>query len=244
MMGCAAFRGFARSIARSWTRPAYFLKVDVANFFNSIDRPLSIDLSFGTGRLNSSYLLSWHGFGPSLAARRWDPYPGRDARRYVMAVSNSAYLIRSSSLEGLLLSALKFTRESRRNRIGPGISEADAMQVSWCVELAVRPGRLEDFERLTGEMVVATRAENGVLSYERFISDDGQTIYVHERYESSKAAADHLRKFAAGFSARYASMVERKRFVVFGDPSDELKTLLDIYRATYYRPFGPFPYWG
>jgi len=118
------------------------------------------------------------------------------------------------------------------------------MQVSWYVELAIRPGCLEAFAKLTEEMVAATRAENGVLSYQRFISDDRQTIYAHERYESSKAAADHLRKFAAVFGARYAGMVERKRFVVFGNPSDDLKALLDIYQVTYHRPFGPFPYWG
>jgi quinol monooxygenase YgiN len=118
------------------------------------------------------------------------------------------------------------------------------MQVSWWVELAVRPGCLEAFEHLTGEMVAATSAENGVQTYQRFISDDGLIIYAHERYESSKAAEDHLRKFAAAFGPRYASMVERRRFVVFGDPSDELRALLDIYRATYHRPFGTFPYWG
>jgi quinol monooxygenase YgiN len=118
------------------------------------------------------------------------------------------------------------------------------MRVSWWVELAVRPDRLDDFERLTGEMVSTARAEHGVLAYQRFISDDRRTVYVHERYEDSDAAVAHLRIFAATFGERYASMVERKRFVVFGDPSDELRTLLDRHGATYYRPFGRFPYWG
>lgn len=36
--------GFARSITRNWTKPAYFLKADVANFFNSIDRDILISL--------------------------------------------------------------------------------------------------------------------------------------------------------------------------------------------------------
>jgi len=40
------------------------------------------------------------------------------------------------------------------------------MQVSWWVELAIRPGRLDDFEKLTGEMVAATRTENSVLRIE------------------------------------------------------------------------------
>jgi quinol monooxygenase YgiN len=115
-----------------------------------------------------------------------------------------------------------------------------AMQVSWWVELALRPGCLEEFARLTGEMVASAQAENGVLAYQRFISEDRQTVYVHERYEDSSAAILHLRAFMATFDERHASMVERKRFLVFGEPSDELRMLLDRYGATYHRPFGPF----
>src|SRR5215471_9242316 len=92
--------------------------------------------------------------------------------------------------------------------------------------------------------VASTQAEIGVLAYQRFISADRQTVYVHERYENSDAAMAHLVKFAARFGKRYGSLVERKRFLVFGDASDGLRTLLDRYGATYCRPFGPFPYWG
>jgi len=118
------------------------------------------------------------------------------------------------------------------------------MQVSWWVELAVGPGCLDAFETLTGEMVAAAHAEAGVLAYQRFISDDRQTVHVHECYENSDAAAAHLVKFAAMFGDRYASLVERKRFIVFGEPSEALRTLLDAYGASYHRPFGPFRYWG
>ena len=80
--------------------------------------------------------------------------------------------------------------------------EVGAMQVSWSVELEIRPGCLDDFEELTGEMVAAARAESGVLGYRQFISDDRQTVYAQECYESSEAAAAHLRKFAAAFGQR------------------------------------------
>jgi quinol monooxygenase YgiN len=118
------------------------------------------------------------------------------------------------------------------------------MPVSWWVELAVRPGCLDEFEALTGEMVASTRAEGGVLAYQRFISDDRQTVHVHERYATSDAAIAHLVKFAAAFGDRYARLVERKRFVVFGEPSDALRLLLDRYGASYNRLFGSFRYWG
>ena len=50
------------------------------------------------------------------------------------------------------------------------------MQVSWWVELAVRPDCLEEFEKLTGEMVAVPRGERRVLAYQRFISADQRTI--------------------------------------------------------------------
>jgi quinol monooxygenase YgiN len=118
------------------------------------------------------------------------------------------------------------------------------MQISWWVELIVRPGCLDVFEALTGEMVASTRAESGVLAYQRFISEDRQIVYVHECYENSDAAAAHLVKFAATFGERYGRLVTRNRFVVFGDPNEALRTLLDRYGATYHRPFGAFRYWG
>jgi retron-type reverse transcriptase len=43
--GLRRVSGFARSVTRNWTRPAFFLKADVANFFNSIDRGVVVDLA-------------------------------------------------------------------------------------------------------------------------------------------------------------------------------------------------------
>jgi RNA-directed DNA polymerase len=43
--GLRRVSGFARSITRNWTRPAFFLKADVANFFNSIDRRILVGLT-------------------------------------------------------------------------------------------------------------------------------------------------------------------------------------------------------
>ena len=43
--GLRRISGFARSITQNWTQRAYFLKADVANFFNSIDHTILIDLA-------------------------------------------------------------------------------------------------------------------------------------------------------------------------------------------------------
>ncbi len=112
--------------------------------------------------------------------------------------------------------------------------------VSWEVELAVKPGQLENFRVLTSEMVEHTRGEPGVLIYERFLSDDGTVVYVYERYADSASAISHLQGFGKIFGARFVDMVERKRFTVFGIASDELKAMLDRFGATYHSPFDGF----
>lgn len=117
-------------------------------------------------------------------------------------------------------------------------------QICWHVELTIKPGQLESFRELTGEMVEATRREPGVLSYQRFISEDGKTIHVFERYTDSTAALTHLQTFAKTFAARFQQLVERKGFIVFGAPTAELKAALDGYGATYATPFGDFAYWA
>lgn len=43
--GLRRVSGHVRSITQNWTKPAYFLKADVANFFNSIDRPTVVALA-------------------------------------------------------------------------------------------------------------------------------------------------------------------------------------------------------
>jgi quinol monooxygenase YgiN len=119
-----------------------------------------------------------------------------------------------------------------------------AGEISWHVELSVKPGQLGAFRTLTGEMVVATRRERGVLSYQRFVTDDATTVHVYERYADSAAAVAHLAAFEKSFADRFSAMVERKAFMVFGDPSAELKAALDRFDAVYLKPFGDFDYWA
>lgn len=113
-------------------------------------------------------------------------------------------------------------------------------QIAWQVELAVAPGQLENFRALTEEMVAYTQAEAGALVFERYVSEDGSTVYVNERYTDSAAAVVHLRAFGERFADRFNRMVERKRFIVFGAPSDELRGILDGIGVTYMGLFAGF----
>ncbi len=105
--------------------------------------------------------------------------------------------------------------------------------ISWHVVLQIRPDRLDDFRKLTREMVESTRNEPGAICFERFIDDDRTTVHIYERYRNSQAAIAHLQEFGRRFSERFSDLVEREQFTVFGSPSHELKELLDAYKPTY-----------
>lgn len=115
------------------------------------------------------------------------------------------------------------------------IQYAPGEPVSWHVELAVVDGALQAFAALTAEMVQMSRTESGVLLYERYISSDERTIHVLERYASSEAALAHLLAFKEHFAPRFGHLIIRRKFEVFGDPSRELKLLLDGFGASYSR---------
>src|SRR5215472_17507357 len=98
-------------------------------------------------------------------------------------------------------------------------------QISWHVEHAIKPGRLESFRALTGDMVEAARRELGILSYQRFGSGDGKTVHVYERYEDSAAALTHC-NFTIWWSAN--------ALLLFGSTTTEMQAALDLFGANYF----------
>lgn len=112
--------------------------------------------------------------------------------------------------------------------------------VSWLVEVAVKPGELENFRALMEEMVESTRAEPGAVSYEWFVSDDGSVVQIYERYADSAAVLAHGATFGEKFAGRWVVAVDPIRCTVFGTPTEEAKAALSPLRPTYLRPFGGF----
>jgi quinol monooxygenase YgiN len=68
-------------------------------------------------------------------------------------------------------------------------------EISWQVEPTIEPQHFDSFCALTNEMIQSTTLEDGVLVYERFMSEDGAKIFVYERYTNSEAALSHLRNY-------------------------------------------------
>lgn len=99
--------------------------------------------------------------------------------------------------------------------------------VHWVLELAVKPGKLDGFKTLMGEMVEATQAnEPGTTHYEWFVSADEQSVHIYERYVDSAAVMVHMGTFGAKFAERFLDAVEPSRLTVYGNPNQEVMETL------------------
>jgi quinol monooxygenase YgiN len=112
--------------------------------------------------------------------------------------------------------------------------------VSWVIELAVKPGRLDSFKELMEEMVAGTSAEAETRNYEWYISNDESTVHIFEKYTDSDAMIDHVRGFMEKWAGRFTECVTPTRFTVYGDPSEAARELLAPFGGTYLRPWGGF----
>ena len=108
-------------------------------------------------------------------------------------------------------------------------------EVSFVVEAAVKPGRLDALEALMGELVESTTGEPGALTYAWSLDEGGTVLHLHERYVDSAAAVAHLATFVSGYAQRYFDAVDPMRFVVYGG-DDAVAEALAAAQTT---PMGP-----
>ena len=107
--------------------------------------------------------------------------------------------------------------------------------VSWLLELAVKPGELDNMKALMAEMIEATMAdEPDKLNYDWLLNDAGDSCHIYERYTDSAAVLTHLGNFGANFADRFLGCMDPTRITVYGNASDDARAALDGFGATYY----------
>ena len=112
--------------------------------------------------------------------------------------------------------------------------------VHWVLELAIKEGELDNFKAVMNDMVAGAQEEAGTLNYEWFVSDDGKTCHIYERYADSAATMVHLGNFGANFAERLLATVDPTRFVVYGDPSGDVRDALAGFGAVHMAQIAGF----
>jgi quinol monooxygenase YgiN len=112
--------------------------------------------------------------------------------------------------------------------------------ISWNLQMSVRESRLNDARDLMSEMVAGTEQEPGTEGYEWFLSRDGKTCHINERYADSEAVMVHLANFGSKFADRFLACFEPTSLSVYGEPSAEARAALDGLGAAYLGWLGGF----
>ncbi len=113
--------------------------------------------------------------------------------------------------------------------------------VSWVLEMAIKPGELDNFKALMEEMVEATQStQPDTTIYEWFYSDDGSACHIYERYADSAATMIHLAAFGENFAERFLAAADVARLVVYGNPNEEVRGAVGGFGAVIMEQLGGY----
>ena len=90
----------------------------------------------------------------------------------------------------------------------------------------IDPSRLDDFTAIAGELLRITNDDDGVLSYDWYLSDDGTRCVVRETYADSAAVVAHL-PLVGEQLAKIGELCGAAEGDVLGDASPELRAMID-----------------
>ena len=114
-------------------------------------------------------------------------------------------------------------------------------EVSWVFEITLKPGAVDEFKSLAGEMIDANHSgEPETLNYLVFITADDTRVHFYERFSDSTAVMLHVGRFGERFAARVLELATVTRFDIYGNPSDEVRETLADFDPTYLSPLGGF----
>ena len=96
--------------------------------------------------------------------------------------------------------------------------------VFWILEADIKGEQLDKLKALMGEMIEGTqRDEPGALNYEWFISNDGKSLHLYERYADPDAAMVHRENFAQKYRERFLTCLTITKMTLYGNLNCEIR---------------------
>jgi quinol monooxygenase YgiN len=106
-------------------------------------------------------------------------------------------------------------------------------EVFWIYEVAINPGKTEDFVSLARDLMATMEDEPGTVEYRYSLNADKSICHIYERYRDSDGLIAHADNFGRAFSERFTETCSPSRFSVYGAPDDRVRSILDQYGAAF-----------
>jgi quinol monooxygenase YgiN len=110
--------------------------------------------------------------------------------------------------------------------------------IAWIVEAKIKEGCRTDFQKIVEEIVTASKKEGGMLTYQYFVSDDGDVL-VFEQFRDVESAHIHITNWGK-FADRWLDAALQTRMVHLGNLPDELRKRHAMLTPKLLKPFGGF----
>jgi quinol monooxygenase YgiN len=135
---------------------------------------------------------------------------------------------------------VKIARGGRQRANKFGESLTMSKDIYWVCVFKVQPAQFADFKAVVRPLVEMTRMEAGSMAYEYCVSDDNTAIHIIEHYRDSDAVVHHVQKTFSQFAEQFTALATVSSFVVYGDPDDSARAILDGFGAVYHAKFDGF----
>ena len=112
-------------------------------------------------------------------------------------------------------------------------------EIYWILEVAIHPGKLNDFRAVANDLIAKTKKEPGTLGYQWNLSPDKTVCHIYERYQNADALLTHVKSFGA-FAKRFMEACHPTRFDVYGPVNKAVKAALDDLHPHYFSELGGF----
>ena len=105
------------------------------------------------------------------------------------------------------------------------IKDADSDDITFIIDLKVNPNSSENLNVFVNEITQnVINTEDFCLEYGYYVSEDGISVTLYEKYIDSESAVKHGQNFMEGpFFDRFFNLFTLEKFIVTGPASDEFK---------------------
>jgi quinol monooxygenase YgiN len=112
-------------------------------------------------------------------------------------------------------------------------------QIYWILQVAIHPGKLDDFRAVARDLIAKTQSEPGTLGYQWNLSEDKTICHIYERYQNAEALLTHVKSFG-DFATRFMEACYPTRFHVYGPANEAVKAALADFHPIYFSELGGF----
>ena len=105
------------------------------------------------------------------------------------------------------------------------IKDADSDDITFIIDLKVNSNSTENLNVFVNEITKnVINTEDFCLEYGYYVSEDGISVTLYEKYIDSESAVKHGQNFMEGpFFDRFFNLFTLEKFIVTGPASDEFK---------------------